>query len=287
MDMDLPLFPKRLEIELVSDCNLKCTYCPRNSVEHPLDGHMDLKLLRKVVDEAAAYPDTIIVLHRRGESMMHPQFNEAFGAVAGKFKEVQMATNATLLTPDKFEALVRTLNFLSFSLDAPDNFNKTRLPAKYAPVERKILKFLEFNQGRVKTQASMVRTGETAPEHVEAFKAVWSGRVDRVRVYEEHSVGGVFGAMHHPREKRQPCVMPFYEILIYDDGKVGRCNHDWDSEPMGEVNTHSIADVWRSARYQNLRREHLGLTFNDPVCRGCDAWYPKERWQGTGELVER
>jgi len=161
MSLQAPSFPKRLELELVSACNLQCTYCPRRFLK-PLRGHMDVGLLRKIVDEAAAYPDTILTLHRRGESLLHPRLGEALDYVAGKFKEVQLATNATLLDPDKFDALVRGLTFISFSLDAPASFDRTRIPAEYAVVERKILEFLDFNRGQVRTQSSMVRTEKTS-----------------------------------------------------------------------------------------------------------------------------
>ena len=286
MTLQAPPFPKRLELELVSACNLKCTYCPRRYLK-PLSGHMSLALLRKLIDEASAYPETILTLHRRGESLLHPRFNEALDIVAGQFKDVQMATNGTLLDPDKYEALVRGLTFLSFSLDAPASFDRTRIPAKYEVVERKILAFLDFNRGRIKTQVSMVRTDKTPESDVEAFKAVWQGRADRVRIYEEHSVDGRFGAMRRPRAARRPCVMPFYELLVYDDGKVGRCNHDWDSEPMGDLNRCSIAELWRSPAYEDLRRQHRELRLTDPVCRDCDSWYAEEGRQGTGEVVEK
>ena len=200
-----------------------------------LKGYIAFKVFRKIITEAGNYPETIIVLHRRGESMLHPHFNKMLHYVAGKFKEVQMATNATVLNEDKFEAIVNTITFLSFSLDAPDVYNKTRIPAQYHLVERKILKFLEFNKGRVKTQASMVRTEAASEEDVRLFNKIWHDRVDRVRIYEEHSKGGVFGALKTSRPGRKPCVMPVYEMLVYEDGKIGRCNHDWNGNPMGDA----------------------------------------------------
>jgi radical SAM protein with 4Fe4S-binding SPASM domain len=283
---DVPKFPKRLEIELASSCNLRCTYCPRHYLDN-LNGYIDFSLFKKIIDEASAYPETIIVLHRRGESLLHPRFNEMLDHIAGKFKEVQLATNATLLTDDKFGSLVRGLNFLSFSLDTPGNYDKTRVPAKYEDVEKKINKFLQFNKGRVKTQASMVRTEKTEGKDVKIFKDIWNGRVDRVRIYEEHSVGGVFGAMRNPRRERKTCVMPFYELLIYDSGRVGRCNHDWNGEPIGNINTSSIAELWHSPKYADLRREHCDLKFTDEVCKNCDSWYAEVGKQGTGDTIER
>lgn len=281
-----PDFPNRLEIELVSACNLRCVYCPRQYVPD-LKGYMDNSLFRKMIDEAAARPETVIVLHRRGESMLHPQFKDMLQYISGKFKEVQLATNATLLSEDKFQPIVEGLTFLSFSLDAPENYNKTRIPARYHSVEEKILRFLEFNRGRVKTQASMVKTDDTKPENCELFKKTWQGRVDRVRIYAEHSKNGLFGSLQNPRNDRKPCVMPFYEMLIYDNGSIGRCNHDWNGDPMGDANINTIREIWHSQKYENLRNQHCTLEIIDAVCKNCDSWYPEIGRQGTGELVEK
>ncbi|MGA1823501.1 MAG: radical SAM/SPASM domain-containing protein [bacterium] len=285
----VPTFPKRIEIELVSACNLRCTYCPRHYVDM-LKGYIDYTLFEKIIDEIAHYPDSIIVLHRRGESMLHPKFNDMLNLVAGKFAEVQMATNATLLHRDKYEALVTGLTFLSFSIDTPERFNKTRIPADYQKVEKNILDFLEYNNSRIKTQVSMVKTPATSDEECDTFREIWKGRVDRIRLYEEHSKEGKFGSLDNPRSDRKACVMPFYEMLIYDSGVVARCNHDWNSEDdvqsMGNVTEDTIHDIWHNERYDILRNEHVSLHFNDPVCKECDSWYPAIGTQGTGEIIE-
>jgi len=285
MNYKTPDFPKRLEVELVSDCNLKCTYCPRHYVNE-LTGYMDIDLYKRIIDEAEPHPDMIFVLHRRGESMMHPKFNEMLNYIAGKFKEVQMATNATMLNPSKFEAIVNGLDFLSFSLDTPDRFNQTRLPAKYDKVEAKILKFLEYNKGRVKTQASMVKTAETTDAMCIEFTEIWKDRVDRVRIYEEHSNDGNFGSLDNPRKIRKPCVMPIYEMLVYDNGVIARCNHDWDSDGMGDMRKNTLKEIWMSPKYVDLREQHLTQKLTDPVCSKCDSWYPEIGDQGTGEVIE-
>lgn len=288
MTLTAPEFPERIEIELVSDCNLRCTYCPRHYINE-LNGYIEFNLFKKIINEALSYPDTVLVLHRRGESMLHPEFNKMLELVAGNFKEIQMATNATLLYKDKFESIVNALTFLSFSLDTPSSFNKTRVPAKYTKVETKILNFLDYNKGRVKTQVSMVKTAQTSKAECLEFKQIWQERVDRVRIYEEHSTDGNFGSLKNPRQKRKSCVMPFYEILVYDSGNVARCNHDWNSDnsaTMGDLTKQSIRQIWHGEKYKDLRRQQRELKFEDSVCATCDCWYPEVGIQGTGEAVE-
>jgi MoaA/NifB/PqqE/SkfB family radical SAM enzyme len=253
-----------------------------------LDGYINVNLFKRIIDEASAYPETVLVLHRRGESLLHPEITTLLAYVAAKkFGDVQMATNATLLTGRLYDLLVRSLTFISFSLDAARTYNMTRVPATYETVEKNILKFLEYNKGRVRTQASMVRTGSACDEDIKQFKEVWGERVDRVRIYEEHSRNGVFGSLNTPRRERRPCVMPFYEMLVYDDGRVGRCNHDWNGDALGDLKLSTIAEIWYSQPYESLRNQHNKLVFSDAVCGKCDSWYPEIAKQGTGEVMEK
>jgi radical SAM protein with 4Fe4S-binding SPASM domain len=281
----VPKLPKRCEIELALSCNLKCVYCPRHHIEESI-GVMGFELFRKIIDELTPYPDTILVLHRRGESLMHPRFNDCMDYLQGKFKTLQMATNATMLSPEKSQKIIDTLSFISFSLDDPIHFNETRLPAKYEKVEKKILKFLEMNQGKVQTQVSMVATDQTKQESKDLFVSLWKDKVDRIRIYEEHSKEGVFGALSRERPNRVPCVMPFYEVQIFYNGEVHRCNHDWDGPSLGDVNNNTIEEVWHNAFYKDLREQHQSLCITDSVCSKCDSWYPAEGQQMTGDVFE-
>jgi radical SAM protein with 4Fe4S-binding SPASM domain len=245
---------------------------------------MDIKLFKKIIDEIKPY-DPILLLHRRGESMLHPQFNEMLEYLDNSFSEVQMATNITHLTKDKYKSIVNNLTFLSFSLDTKNSFNRTRIPAKYEIVEKKILDFLAFNNSKIKTQVSMVNAGQPQNE-IDEFVNFWSSKVSRVRVYEAHSSDGEFGKLNNPREIRQPCVMPTYQVTIYDNGIVARCNHDWDSDGMGDLNKNTLKEIFNNQKYKNLREQHKNLQITDKICKGCDSWYPEIGNQGTGKVVE-
>lgn len=279
--LELKDLPARCEIELSSACNLKCTYCPRRHLD-PLKGFMDVELFESIIRQLPY--ETILTLHRRGESLLHPQFGTCLDLVRDRFKEIQLATNATLLDKDKSFQIIDAITFLSFSIDAPERFDLTRSPARYAEVEENILRFLDLNQGTVTTQVSMVQTNETSKEEVDHFRSLWERRVDRVRIYQEHSSDGRFGSLGEKRPERAPCSMPFYEILVFSDGKVGRCNHDWNGAPLGDLNVQTIKEVWTSEAYQALRDQHLNLKITDQVCGSCDSWYPVKGQQQTGQV---
>lgn len=278
-------FPSRIEIELAAACNLRCVYCPRRFMDG-LNGFMEIPLFKKIVNEASERPSTILVLHRRGESLLHPEFKKMCAYVAGKFSQVQLATNATLLDEDASLAIIKTVSFVSFSIDAPEAFDKIRVPASYSKVEANILKFLKLNNDKVLTQVSMVRRQDTSNADIEKFKRMWKGKVNRIRIYEEHSQSGKFGSLGRPRGRRSPCTMLFYSMLVYYDGMTGRCNHDWNGAALGDLNKQSLKEIWNSCVYEDLRRQHESLRITDSVCRDCDSWYPFAGRQETGEAVE-
>ena len=285
MDLKCPDFPTRIEIELSALCNLKCSYCPRHFVKG-LNGFIDTGLFQRIIDEAAENGTEIIVLHRRGESFLHPNFADLLTYCRGRFKEIQIATNGTVMGECILDALVSTLTFISFSIDLPERMKPVR-GADYRKVDANISAFLERNDGRVTTQVSMVRADDMTQQQCDRFIERWSERVDRVRIYEQHSSDGKFGSLRVKREGRKPCVMPFYEVLVYCDGSVGRCNHDWDGEPIGDVRGRSLLDIWHGEALTNLREQHLSLAITDATCAACDSWYPAEKQQGTGITVHK
>lgn len=280
--MKINTFPKRIEIELTNACNLKCSYCPRRFGVGD-EGFMSLSLFRKIIDEAGRHPELILQLHRRGESLLHPDFIQILNYINGRFKEVQIATNAILLDNKKSLAIAETIDFISFSIDLPEKYALRRGVDLYNTVEGNIINFLKV-KGKAKTQVSLVKDGSTTEEDIKEFNQIWSDKVDIVRIYEEHSVDGVIGATRQKRQIRQVCIKPFTDMVIYWNGKVVRCNHDWSNLPLADVTASSIESIWQSLEFERIRKEQTSLIFSDNLCKNCDSWYSIEGIQGTGYI---
>lgn len=45
-------FPNRITVELTNQCNVSCTFCPRQSVDMKI-GFMSMELYKKIIDEAS------------------------------------------------------------------------------------------------------------------------------------------------------------------------------------------------------------------------------------------
>jgi len=280
-------FPLRVTVELTNHCNLDCPICPRQYlVKRPdyKEGFMDKELYQKIIDEMAEYPNVALVPFFRGESLLHPEFIKMLAYAKEKgIKPIQLATNATLLNEKTSRNLLDLeIDFISFSLDASgkESYEKIRVGANYEKVMENIENFLVEKQERglkrPAVQVSVVKT-EATKEKIPRFISFWLKKVERVRVYEEHSTNRKFGSLKNSpdlKEERKPCLKPLSDIVIYWDGDVALCNHDWNrKEPFGNIRKESIRNVWNGKNYNEIRkRQFENRAEEDPTCKGCDHW---------------
>ncbi len=279
------IFPRRVEIEISSKCNMECEFCPRRFIPKNDIGFMDISLFKKIIDEISVNKDVVAQLHRRGESLLNPHFNDMLKHMEGVGIKTQIATNAILLDEEKAHLMAKIMDFVSFSMDTPDNYCRKKGVdmATYELAVKNIRYFLGVNK-KAKVQVSMVKCDDTTENDILDFKKQWLGAVDVVRIYAEHSKNGNFGSLAFARGSRMPCTKPSTDVVIFWNGKVARCNHDWYGSCAGSVEKESIKDIWNNDFYNDLRRQHSSLLITDEICKKCDSWYAEEGCQNTGEI---
>lgn len=281
----VPQFPSRVTVEITNNCNLKCTMCPRAYMKSST-GYMSMLLFKKIIDEISMYKDIALVPFFRGESLLHPEFIEMMKyAKQKRICPIQFTTNASRLTEDIADALIdMELDFISFSVDSidRDTYGSIRKGSELQDVLGNIEKFSEIKrkrgQDKPEIQVSVVKTEDTI-DSIDEFVNFWQGRVDRVRVYEEHSKDGSFGSLSKDHdvfasEARQPCLKPFSDFIIYWDGSVALCNHDWDRKSaIGNVAQNSIKEIWQNDKYRKIRDAHIKENNElEELCKRCDHW---------------
>ncbi len=278
--------PGRVTLEVSSRCNLACSMCPRHYLLEQgsfSQGDMSFDLFRALIDQMAGFPARTLVPFFRGEPLLNPLFPEmAAYAKSRGVGPIQLATNAMLLTPALSARLIDLgLDFISFSLDAQgkEAYERIRRGASHDQVLGNIETFLRLRRergpGGPRVQVSAVRTAGNEAL-LPAFVAAWKGRVDRVRIYPEHSAGGKFGHLEGGTGvgPRRPCLKLLTDLVIYWDGAVGLCNHDWAGTlGLGDASGQSLLDIWRGPAYHRLRREHWenAIPESSP-CFHCDHW---------------
>ncbi len=124
--------PSTIMIEVTNHCNLHCTICPRETESGQImdKGYMDIEKLKKIVDEAFPYIDSI-GLTGLGETYLYKDIIEAVSYIKKKSKGiiVSCSINAHLKNSVEItEKLVGIIDTIQVSMDGLDEvYNKIRV----------------------------------------------------------------------------------------------------------------------------------------------------------------
>jgi len=128
--------PSTIMLEVTNNCNLQCITCPREyGYGKAMDkGNMEISLLKKMVDEAWPYIDSI-GLTGMGEPLLYPHLKEALTYIKKKNKGIltNISTNLMLpKAPEIIDSIKENLDTIQISIDGiGDVYNAIRKKADY------------------------------------------------------------------------------------------------------------------------------------------------------------
>ena len=292
-------FPLHVDIDPTNACNLKCTMCPRthylesgNTTWAPNGkiGFMDFALYQRVIDQAAAGGAFSIKLNFLGEPLLHPDVVKQTAYAHDHGLEVMMNTNATLLSAEMSEELIRAgVDDIFFSVDSPyaEEYEAIRAGANFENVIDNIAEFVRIKERlgarHIQTRASMVVHSMVETEKArEDFKNLFEGLgvaeigfglATEMDVDYWEAYGFISGFA---------CRDLYQRMFVYWDGKIGPCCGEWERAfLLGDTRTDDLAEVWLNERYQSLRRFHeQGRYDRMAICRKCSV-----PWLSTLEVA--
>jgi MoaA/NifB/PqqE/SkfB family radical SAM enzyme len=267
-----PRMPEIVQIESTNICNAKCVFCPRDEM-HRRQGIMSVELFRKIVDECVELGITHVRMHNYGEAFIDKRLVEKVRYAKQKgIKEVGMISNGSLITDQIARGMIDAgLDAINISVDASGKevFESTRIGLKYDKVigniERLVRLRTESGKCRPKLILSFVRQNNSADE--QAFIEHWRAIADKIHVTDLHNWAGT---LNRESDVNYPCYRPWLTFTVLWDGRVSLCCADFDGKTiLGDLNTHSIAEIWNAEPYRDVRRQHLESGGPD-ICRACD-----------------
>jgi len=262
-------FPPYLLIEPTSICNLRCVMCFQIDETFTRDksmmGLMSWELFTSVVDQAAENGCEAITMASRGEPTLHKRFGEMLHYIRKKgFLDTKINTNATLLN----EALIRDIlgsevANVTFSVDAitAESYEKIRVRGKFDQVLDNIKLFNkiraeDFPNSKTTTRISGVAVDpDQNPEEMEQF---WSDLVDEVVIVPSLPR---WDSYNNPRFMRnEACEILYSRMYVWWDGTCNPCDFDYKSLlTVGNANTQSLVDIWKSEKYTRFRTLHENM----------------------------
>ena len=275
-------FPVEIVIEITSHCNLSCIMCSRKSSTRT-SGYMDFLLFKRIINQVKGYAELVYLSGGIGEPLMHPDLHDMIEYCVRNDVRVGVSTNATLLTAKKTDLILKNPpDILLLSLDGAtkETVEKIRVGSKFEKTMENVCYFLKEKHkrgaGKPFTIVQMVYMPENKDEE-ELFHRKWKAYkgADDVRFKKFVSFYGAERtpelAMSFDSQANLSCINPYRQLSIAFDGTVAFCCLDSDfKDPIGNVNSSSISELWNSKKmvaYRKLLAE--GLKSQVPMCKEC------------------
>lgn len=274
-------YPPYLQIEPTSVCNYRCVFCFETDKfftkkSNGFMGQMTIDTFKKIIDQAVGNIE-FISLASRGEPLLCKDIEEMLAYTRGKFLNLKLNTNASLLDEKKAHAILQSgVKTLVFSADAAEEelYAKLRVGGSL----KKVLKNIElferirqnhYHQSTIITRVSGVKFSDE--QDINSMESLWGGLVNQVAFVDYNPWENVY-------EKKSsgiddPCSDLWRRMFVWWDGKINPCDVDYRSTLMvGSLDEINIRLAWNSSKYRELRKSHLDLKrgFTSP-CSNCSV----------------
>ena len=240
------VLPCLVSIETVNRCNSTCEFCPanRNTETRPFQ-KMEEQLFYKIIQELKqAEYDGYLNLYVNNEPLIDSRIEDWYLYAREQLPKAKLLlyTNGTLLDLERFKKLASCIDKMIIN-----NYS-----------ERLVL------HDNLKELYSFVKTNQE----------YWDMDITiQIRYIREILTNRAGSAPNRGLLKKQNkiCIMPFTDLTIYPDGRVGLCCSDaLEKTCYGNVGTESLWDIWNSKQYEQLR-ELIGRNRECyEFCKGCD-----------------
>lgn len=277
-------------------CNSGCVSCPVGRLNRgdpeayarwQADGgtrlFMPWDVFEKAARETGEHPEAFMRFHCRGEPTLHPRFVDmiAFAKSVG-VQTIQVFTNG--ITLDEKVALLileAGLDVIEFSVHGHTQTYLALMGNEhFEHVVENILGFIKLRDQLNKKTKVVISAVDQPAFQVEkqAHREFWNGKADQVILRPYHSWGGRISqnAIEIPNLRR-PCPQFWTRLTIGPTGKILFCFNSWD-EDESEIAADlmqpdvTIASVWQSEQYAQLREAHLNGDYKLRCCEQCTDW---------------
>jgi MoaA/NifB/PqqE/SkfB family radical SAM enzyme len=288
--------PTNFSITLgAAPCNHSCLFCPQ-SVEKPKKAQwLDLKILKKVLNEIPE-ENILINLSSYNETITAPNLIPALKLIK-KIRpnlKVAMASNGTIFRENVFKELILYgLDHYSFSFDAAtkEDYKKMMQVDHFDKAWETLDKLVNLrNEMKSKMKITTHIMGFKGKEaDFDNFKKYWIKRVDdviwrRVSNWGSDDLGlsktlkqSGFESDYVTPPNRVPCTSIFMHFKLNFDGNYFPCvaavpAYDKHLVPsLGNAKDISWTDAWNNL--SSMRKDHLNGEWDKyECCKSCNVW---------------
>lgn len=273
--------PAQLDLELNSQCNLRCPFCIQSQRDMGRDSLPD-ETWQKVLREAYALGVRSLKLNYQNEPLLNKDLEYAI-AYARKlgFLNVFLSTNGILLSEDRAQGLIDaglTKLFVSIDAATAETYEQQRDSRLFSRVVSNVRRFVairdSMNLSYPLLRVNFLVTTINAHEK-ELFTEQWQDVADMIIFQDMNETMANEASGLMPNRSKTGivfrCSFPFKQLVVTAKGDLlPCCPQNGINHKLGNLQTMSLAEAWQSGRIEYLRTLHAeGRYADDPACLNC------------------
>jgi len=261
--------------------------CPNKDLSEEKKGFMEKTLFQKIINEIAFYHPEIN-LHHRGESLLHPEFEELLKITAANGLKAKIHTNGTLLDKAKIRAIVESgaLKRVSFSFDGfvREDYEKIRVGANFEQTVENIIALLDWRRKlKLKLPVIAIEVIALSPEQVAKIKSSDLLRkfkdygIDELKIKKSHNWAGYLKS-NFDQKNFIACTFLWNAMVILYNGDVSACSQDFFGKLIvGNAYQKKLIEIFNDLPLVQLRLAMAEKKLpSDLICLQCDRIWRKK-----------
>ncbi len=248
LSTDEPPMPLVVNLETINRCNSTCSFCTanKNAEKRPYK-RMEDSLFYSIIDQLADWGYTgHLTLYGNNEPFLDTRIVDFHKYCREKLPHsfIFLSSNGLLLTVDKVKEIIPYVNQLIINnycrdMKLHDNVKEIYEYAKSHPEEFKDVELLI--QMRYMDAVLSNRAG-SAPNKTNDVKII-----------------------------RETCLMPYTDMFIFPDGRMGICCCDnFETTTLADLTKTPLKEAWNSPEYRKLRKDIRTSRADYTFCKYCD-----------------
>lgn len=274
--------PAQLDIEINSDCNMKCSFCI-HSIQENRHISLGYEKFTMIIDEAVSMGIYSLKLNYMNEPLLVSDIEKyiLYAKNAGMIN-IFMSTNGINLTESRSISLIKsgiTKLFISIDATTSEIYKQLRNSSKYNLVVNNINRFIDIRNSfgltyplvRVNFLENSINTHQKND-----FISYWNNRADIVIIQEMNElIDNKTKLFIDKKKKDYHCSFPYKQLVITADGNIlPCCTMHGIKHKLGKIGEMTLLEAWNCNEMIELRKLHKDGRYKENIiCRHCVDGY--------------
>lgn len=256
-------------------CPCRCVHCPVGTIspdkrtERFGQKFAELALYDKVSREIGAHPSAALRVHGVGEPLLWPLLPDALAVGKSNGARTWIFTSAVTRDAVLLDAVCENVDIVEVSVNStgPADYRATKGIDAFTLVTENIRHIRRRIDAGVSVRLVVSRVQSDVPAADDQFREYWmgTGLVDDAFVRSYHTYNDILPNLPEdgPAATHQPCLVHWARFNVTVDGLAIVCFNELFKRRLdpgvvlGDVNTRSIAEIWRGPKLEAIRKAEL------------------------------